>query len=408
MARLRNSATALISVVAVIVVGAAAFWAGSTVVDRIGDVGPEPAPIATAHLSGSGPGSLLSAMSMPHIKSDIVSAGALAARVVYRSTDGSSGTPTVVSGTVFVPDTVAPRGGWPVVAYGHGAIGINEPCAPSLSDDLWKQWTPVVELIKRGFAVAFPDYQGLGAPGIHPFSDARTAGLNLIDAVRALRATFPDISSRWAGWGGSQGGGAVWAANEQAQSYAPELSLVGTVALSPAADITGVVDRAERGTLTSNQAPILQWILTSLGRIHPDLNLDDYRSGTAAENWSLMTECTGVLTLVRSLVAEQIGPYDLAPKSPEAAQRLRSLLADWALPQRKLNAPMSVVYGSADTFIDADWTTSALAKACGLGGNIVWRLEEGKGHLDVSSDDQLGWLLDRFAGHEANGMCSRP
>ena len=35
---------------------------------------------------------------------------------------------------------------------------------------------------------------------------ARTAGLNMIDAVRALRFTFKNVSNRWMALGHSQGG----------------------------------------------------------------------------------------------------------------------------------------------------------------------------------------------------------
>ena len=48
----------------------------------------------------------------------------------------------------------------------------------------------VLGFVKSGYAVALPDYQGLGEDGVHPYTDAKTAGLNMIDAVRALRHTF--------------------------------------------------------------------------------------------------------------------------------------------------------------------------------------------------------------------------
>jgi hypothetical protein len=38
-------------------------------------------------------------------------------------------------------------------------------------------------------AVAATDYQGLGAPGVHPYLDAKTAGFNVIDSVRARSVT---------------------------------------------------------------------------------------------------------------------------------------------------------------------------------------------------------------------------
>ena len=103
-----------------------------------------------------------------------------------------------------------------MIALGHGTTGIDEPCAPSLSESLLGLSTPVAGFVLNGYAVALPDYQGLGSAGVHPYTDARTAGLNMIDSVRALRHTFKNVSNRWAAVGGSQGGGAAWAADEQA------------------------------------------------------------------------------------------------------------------------------------------------------------------------------------------------
>lgn len=361
--------------------------------------------VDTAKIGGTGPGTLRSAMTMPALTPDLTSVGVRAAKVEYRSTEGDTGEQTIVSGTVFVPTGDPPAGGWPVIAFGHGTTGIQTPCAPSLSPTLMEQAPLVAGFIKLGYALAFADYQGLGAAGDHPYLDARTAGFNVIDAVRALRATFPDVSTQWAAFGGSQGGGAVWAAAEQADTYAPELDLVGAVALSPAADMTGLVEKSEDGTLTEDQRPLMQWVLASLGRLHPDLDLDDFRRGVAAQYWDALSACSGPLANTRAEVAPDIGAGDLAPSGPQPAAQLLGFLEDWALPQRPLSAPLSVVYGAEDTFIDPQWTTDAIAKACALGGTIQWRLEPNQGHSDINGGDQLGWLADRFAGKAVENAC---
>ena len=92
------------------------------------------------------------------------------------------------------------------------------------------------------YAVVASDYQGLGKDGTyHPYLDATTEGQNLIDSVRAARKLVPDASTRWAAFGGSQGGQAAWAANELAGGYAPELQLVGTASYSAPLAIDGFV-----------------------------------------------------------------------------------------------------------------------------------------------------------------------
>jgi hypothetical protein len=364
----------------------------------------QPTPIATANLTGSGPGSLVSAMTMPAVSAHLAR-GVQAARIVYRSTEGDTGTPTQVSGTVFVPTGTAPEGGWRVLAFGHGSTGIDEPCALSLSETLSDQAPLISSVVKSGYAVAFPDYQGLGAPGIHPYLDSRTAGFNVIDAVRALRATFPDVSRRWAALGLSQGGAAVWAADEYAASYAPELELVGAAAITPPADLTGIVDKAQSGALNPDQALPFIWLLTSLHRLHPDFDLDDYRRGIAAQYWDALSACTGPQVSTRDAVVNNLQPEDLSPASPAAAERLRGLMQQWALPQRTLSAPLLVIYGSEDPYIDPSWTDSAISRACALHGTVVRRLEVGKGHDDVDGADQQQWLSDRFAGKPVVNGC---
>lgn len=365
-------------------------------------------PVAGVHLGGSAPGSLLSAVTMPKIEDRVRQAGIVAARITYRSTDGSTGRPTVVSGSVFVPDRAAPPGGWRVVALGHGSTGVLNDCAPSSSSDLAEQLGLVIKLVSLGVVVTMTDYQGLGTPGVHPYLDARTAGFNVIDSVRAVRKTFTGVSQRWAAFGGSQGGGAVWAADEQASTYAPELDLVGAVALSPAADLTGLADRAAAGTMTVDDLPAMQWLLTSLGRLHPGLDLDHYRRGTAATNWAELSTCDGPADHggVRERDERSLSAAELAPDSPHAAAVLRGYLAAWALPQRRLSAPMLVEYGGKDTIIDPAWTTRALARACRLGGVIEIHLDpEGTHAAPSRTGDPLRWIAERFADQPARNDC---
>ncbi len=375
--------------------------------NRADVVGGDPVAVAGADLAGAGPGSLVSAVSMPAFDRSPEGQRVDAARVLYRSTNGDSGQPTEVSGSVFTPKGTAPPGGWPVISFGHGTTGLDEPCGPSVSPTLLGFATIVDGYVANGYAVALADYQGLGAPGLHPYPDSKTAGLNMIDAVRALRHTFPGVSTRWAAVGGSQGGGAAWAADEQAGTYAPELDLVGAVAYVPAADVSGLVDKAVAGTMTTDQSLAFQGIVESLARLHPEVIRDDYRQGAAVTYWDVLSACSGPKTASRAAAAGAVRSRDLAPANPEAADRIRGFLRGWALPQQPLTAPLSVTYSGRDEFIDAQWTTDAIARACAFGGNVEWELQPDKGHGDVDVTSRFGWIADRFAGKPATNQCPR-
>ena len=142
---------------------------GAALYDLVAPGGGAQEPVANADLSGSGPGSLLEATTMPQVSRKWDARGLRAARVVYRSTSGDDNKPTVVSGSVFIPDGHAPEGGWPVVSFGHGSIGIENKCGPSLSPDLFTHLRYVKVLTRLGYAVALADYQGLGVKGIQPY-----------------------------------------------------------------------------------------------------------------------------------------------------------------------------------------------------------------------------------------------
>ena len=102
---------AVVAVVAVVAIAAAGLSLpiGQRVADKLSElvsgakpVG-SPVPIATADLGGAGPGTLMSAMTMPSFRRHANGGAIQAARVVYHSTNGDSGKETVVSGSVFAP-----------------------------------------------------------------------------------------------------------------------------------------------------------------------------------------------------------------------------------------------------------------------------------------------------------------
>jgi Secretory lipase len=79
---------------------------------------------------------------------------------------------------------------------------------------------------------------GLGTPEIHPYLVGVSEARAVIDSVRAARAT-PGASAgpSFAVWGHSQGGQAALFTGILADSYAPELHLVGVAAAAPATNL---------------------------------------------------------------------------------------------------------------------------------------------------------------------------
>jgi secretory lipase len=362
-------------------------------------------PFSGADYSGRGPGSLVEATVMTDIDRG-VPLGTTSLRVIYRSTSGIDGSQTQVSGAVFIPPGRPPKGGWPVVAFAHGTTGLNPECGPSLSPNLSGGVPYIAPFLKVGVAVAAADYQGLGLPGAaHPYLDAKTAGFNVIDSVRALHAVSREVSPTWAGFGGSQGGAAMWSANEQAAQYAPELHLVGTVSMVPAADQSGMAAAAAAQTMNNDQMAMYIGILRGLERTRPDFRIDDYRHGVTRDKWDVVTACIGTNTEERVTLLRNLNPSELVPATPEAQQRLFELLTAMALPQRPASAPMLIVYAGRDEYVAPESTRAAIERACALGDQIQTQFEPDKGHGDVDFRQYVEWLGERFAGDPAPSNC---
>lgn len=359
-----------------------------------------------SNFGGTAPGSLISAEPIEDIAADITELGATATRVVYRSTSGVTGEPTDVSGTVVVPGGTAPEGGWPVVSYGHGTTGVLEACGPSRYANLLGSAPIVAALVLNGYAVTMTDYQGLGLGGsYHPYLDSKTFGYNMIDAVRAARNFMPTLSSRWAAYGVSLGGMAAWAASDRNAEYGGGLELVGTAAMVPVSDMSGLADAAANQTLTRAQYPLLMYALHTLAISHPEMNLDDYRSGLARERWDDFMECVPPKSDDVPLLLAGLQATDLTPVSVEATDRLRGYLADMALPQQRSSTPLLVMYGSEDDLILEPWTEKALQRACDSGDLVEYELHQGEGHGDLDSSRSLPWVKSMFAGQRPVNTC---
>jgi pimeloyl-ACP methyl ester carboxylesterase len=355
-------------------------------------------------LGGTAPGSLLSAKTLPTIDRRVKQETSVAARITYLSTSGVDGSQQSVSGTVFAPKGVPPEGGWPIIALGHATSGIRPECAPSLDPMLLDESTIVLGLVEAGYVVTMTDYQGLGlGDTYHPYLDSTTEGYNVIDSVRAARKLIPGTSNRWAGFGGSQGGQAVWAANELVQSYGADLVLVGTASYSAPLEFNGLADAAATGTLTPEQRPLLLAILASLMNQSPAFNLDDYRRGVAAQQWDLVLSCED--NPERDQAVDQITADDLRPSTPEAVESLRGLLFKMTLPRVPAAAPVLVIYGLQDAVIPPAWNEFALDRACAMGDVVQIEVQPDRGHETVDASTAFPWLNERFRGDPPRNDC---
>jgi pimeloyl-ACP methyl ester carboxylesterase len=369
-----------------------------------GDAPPPNALTATVR-----PGQLAADPTEFYSLDEVQSLAARALKIRYHSTSGVDGSPTVVSGVMFVPKSDPPPGGWPIVSIGHPTAGLHTNCAPSSMPGLMGNLSAVIPFLTYNFVVVMTDYQGLGAPGTHPYLEPKTAAYNVIDAVRAARNVEPKASDTWLGYGLSQGGQAVWSANELAGEYGKGLRMVGSFSMAPATDLRPMVDAMVDGTLTTSQKVLLPMVLEGVRVVHPDLDIDDYLHGDMRRRMDVFTECAGEDEGLKARIAEAAKPADTMPSSPEAAQRLRDWLGEFSVPQRPATAPMLVAYGGDDQVILPAWTEDAVRRACAMGDVIDAHLAPGQGHgvLELGSLP-TDWLRSRFTDTPAPNTCATP
>jgi dienelactone hydrolase len=367
-------------------------------------------PIASEAWSARG--TLLSSSDVTEFDVDALPAGSAAYTMVYRSISGITGAPTEVSGAVFTPPGNPPDGGWPVIGYGHGTVGVTSECGPTGDPRLFGDIKAVGIQLAQGYAVVFTDYAGLGKAAqtapvkqTHAYLEPKSAAFNLIDAVRAARVVVPQLSSRWVALGASQGGAAAWAAAEYDAAYGQGTDLVGAAAIVPTLDLSPLVQRAQDAKLTVEQLYLYPYIVTGLAGVDPAIHPDDYLHGLLRDSESLLLSCGSDAAQRKGQLATALSAADAKPSSASAAERLRRRLAAYALPQQPTKIPILAVYGGADDTVAPEWTEVAMGRACAAGDTLLRVRIEGQGHtLDPGA--VLGqWVAARFAGQPATGNC---
>jgi len=332
--------------------------------------------------------------------------------VLYRSVD-DKGHPTVVSGTVSIPEGKAPPGGWPVINWTHGTTGLNEICAPSRDTDKGPEHTYIEvishfldDFVKHGYAVVATDYQGLGVADFHPFLQGVPNGRNALDLLRAARALEPQIGKRYAVIGHSQGGEADLFAAAQGPTYVPEFKLVGNVAFAPGSQIAGRLDSVMTSAKTELSLPYVLYVLESYAKTDPSIDLRRILTPQAIAHLpDLHQECmTHALTTgywASAIAKDQfVAKPDLANFLKFGAKNEPGTL--------KITAPTLVVQGSSDVTVFPSTTDALTRQLCAKGNVLAYKVfpeADHEGSMVSGQATALEWVGARFAGKAAANEC---
>jgi alpha-beta hydrolase superfamily lysophospholipase len=333
------------------------------------------------------------------IKSESVTSAKLhgtMTRVMYHSRSLQDAD-IAVTGLIAVPAGPPPNGGYPVISWAHGTTGLADKCAPSLSPDNYADVAN--KLLDAGYVVVGTDYEGLGTPGRHPFIVGESEARGTLDIVRAARH-LPDAhaSDRYLVWGHSQGGHAATFALHIADSWVPELHLVGVVAGAPPSQLSLLY------LALKNSSAKYYLLMTAAG-----FNAA-YGDQAAPLDAVLTPQGVETLSVVDTACADDIAQStaglsttSVTKADPNSVPGWSKLLNDndpgkFTVPATE---PLLIIHGGNDQTIPVVSSQLLFDQWCRIGQVEQRWIYPGQSHAGVigpSFGDMLTWIADRFAG----------
>lgn len=252
---------------------AAPDWSGMDVRSYAGPIPPEGDPITSVPLD--------SALS--------VAGAGKAFRILY-SAPNQHGTPAVSTAVVFLPHGDPPPGGWPVIAWAHGTVGIGDDCTPSAHPRRERDNEYLSHWLDEGYVVVGTDYVGLGTPGLMSYLNSAATAHSVVDSVKAVHRMDLPLSPKWAIVGQSQGGSAAvnsaWWANRLTEGT--DLDYRGVVATGTPANLERVAinagpDIAAGQQLSPAAISYATFIIAGFREARPDIPIDSVLTATGRE-----------------------------------------------------------------------------------------------------------------------------
>jgi acetyl esterase/lipase len=339
-------------------------------------------------------------------------------RVRYVTQD--RGQPVEATMVLTLPD-VSDGASFPLMVAAHGTSGFNDACAPS-AGGLEESGFPII-FAAMGYAVAAPDYLGMNGFGepsgmLHPYLVPEATAVATLDAARAALRFVVDEApgatidpSRTTLWGGSEGGFATLWAERYQPAYLPEVSVIGTVALVPPTDLTGIALAGLQAPIPASAGLLAGWSAQHSWYAAPGHTLDEVLVPEVAEALpgELLASCGDYPSLegrdtLDALFTEPVlaagADGSLDALDPWACYLAMGDLADTEVP-RTSDAPVLVVISEADELVVADVVRASVPRLCEDGYDIETLECAGAGHAEgavQSLSYQLEWMQARLRG----------
>lgn len=331
-----------------------------------------------------------------------------AVRILYTARDGITDKGVVpVSAALFLPRGAPPEGGWPVMAWAHGTTGIADICAPSARPRGERDGRYIASWLDAGFAVVASDYQGLGTPGIHPYSNYRASSYSLLDSARAIVGERYGAANGIILVGQSQGARTVVAAAGYAPLYAPDLQVRGVVAtgapnLSRAAIESGLASSATDVMVTGAYSMIGY----ELTRTHADLDAGDVFTDAGREIETMVGSAC-LPELMKAAAARNLDPAKAF--RPGMLKRLWDTDVELrSFPMLDLRSPLFFGIGAADTAALPMTTLTLVNDLCSRGNVVEAHIYKDKDHsgvVNAAAADAIAFAKAAMEGRPVAATC---
>ena len=292
-----------------------------------------------------------------------------------------------MTGSLAVPNNPAPIGGRPVVTLGHPTVGNADECAPSR--DPATSAAVINRFLAAGWIVATSDYEGLGTPGVPPYLVGESEGRSMVDIVRAAgpsRRCRPAPPSRP---GGTRRAGTPRSSPAKvAATWAPELRMVGAVAVAPVANASEFVSRANFA------GPGITLMTVAGYSAAYGLDADEVLTDDGMDHLEdAETKCLGDL-------GDELGDRELS----DVRRADPSTLSDWgaALTRNdagpiRSNVAVLLLQGENDAIVPPSDTEGLFEQMCSTAQPVTMEIDDGGGHASVRdrTDRRGGQLAHR-------------
>ncbi|WP_245233900.1 S9 family peptidase [Mycobacterium sp. PS03-16] len=326
-------------------------------------------------------------------------------RIAYATVDQHD-RPAVSTAAVFVPPGEAPRGGWPVIAWAHGTVGLGDDCTPSALPRSPRDDEYLTHWLEQGYAVVGTDYTGLGTPGLMSYLNSVASARALVDSVVAAHGLAVPLSAKWAIVGQSQGGAAAVSGARWATEFSrgSGLDYRGVVATGTPANIERVVKHAgpdmvlppELGPAANSYAA---YIVAGFAEAHPELDVDGVLTPAGRDAARLAeTLCTPALD--EALRARTPADFFSAPLTslPGAADALDRYLG---IPTDGYDRPLLLGVGLRDRDVPPNSTLSFADELTANGQDVTLRVYPDQDHggtVLASLPDSTAFLRTALGG----------